>query len=210
MLSRNRFDWERITKMVENSESKTMNPQRNGEKMLERTEITTPFAKRYMTLKKKQSRLRSNSWTRSVCDDCSNGEPPLPSSSHTSFSANLRSNYVQHHQRSQCSFYFSRIGDAISHLMKRDQSRLSLEAHEFVLDTLKPSHLGLDHEAQLVRTYRQSMNGANGPTEVPAIKYIHLHECDKFSKHHIQTGCGSMSVIVYQDHNKPTLITVQI
>ncbi|KAK2421414.1 plant cysteine oxidase [Trifolium repens] len=78
--------------------------------------------------------------------------------------------------------------------MKRDQSRLSLEAHEFVLDTLKPSHnLGLDHEAQLVRTYRQSMNGANGPTEVPAIKYIHLHECDKFS-----------------DHNKPTLITVQI
>jgi cysteamine dioxygenase len=48
-------------------------------------------------------------------------------------------------------------------------------------DTLKPSHLGLDHEAQLVRTYRQSMNGANGPTEVPAIKYIHLHECDKFS-----------------------------
>ncbi|KAK2409591.1 plant cysteine oxidase [Trifolium repens] len=48
-------------------------------------------------------------------------------------------------------------------------------------DTLKPSHLSLDHEAQLVRTYRQSMNGANGPTEVPAIKYIHLHECDKFS-----------------------------
>jgi cysteamine dioxygenase len=48
-------------------------------------------------------------------------------------------------------------------------------------DTLKPSHLGLDHEAQLVRTYRQAMNGANGINQGPAIKYIHLHECDKFS-----------------------------
>lgn len=29
----------------------------------------------------------------------------------------------------------------------------------------------------------------------------------QFQEHRIQTGCGSVSVIVYGDHNKPALIT---
>lgn len=28
-----------------------------------------------------------------------------------------------------------------------------------------------------------------------------------FQEHHIQTGCGSVSVIVYGDYDKPALIT---
>jgi hypothetical protein len=28
-----------------------------------------------------------------------------------------------------------------------------------------------------------------------------------FQEHHIQTGCGSVSVIVYGDHDKPALMT---
>lgn len=51
-------------------------------------------------------------------------------------------------------------------------------------DGLKPSHVGLDHEAQLARSWKRSMNGGNGrigTPEGPPIKYIHLHECDKFS-----------------------------
>jgi hypothetical protein len=51
-------------------------------------------------------------------------------------------------------------------------------------DGLKPSHVGLDHEAQLARSWKRSMNGGNGRNGTPKgppIKYIHLHECDKFS-----------------------------
>ena len=53
-----------------------------------------------------------------------------------------------------------------------------------VADGLKPSHVGLEHEAQLARSWKRSMNGGNGRNgtpEGPPIKYIHLHECDKFS-----------------------------
>lgn len=55
-----------------------------------------------------------------------------------------------------------------------------------VADELKPSHVGLDYEAQQARKWKGSSNGKNGrngsqPNQPPPIKYIHLHECDKFS-----------------------------
>jgi len=57
-----------------------------------------------------------------------------------------------------------------------------------MLDDLKPSNVGLEQEAQLVRGWKGSLNGTNGKKGrngsyqyPPPIKYIHLHECDKFS-----------------------------
>lgn len=55
-------------------------------------------------------------------------------------------------------------------------------------DELKPCNVGLEQEAQLARGWKGSLNGANGKKGrngshyyPPPIKYIHLHECDKFS-----------------------------
>lgn len=58
-----------------------------------------------------------------------------------------------------------------------------------MVDALKPAHVGLEHEAQLARGWKSSVNGRNGKKgrdetshePEPPIKYIHLHECDKFS-----------------------------
>ncbi|BBH00985.1 Protein of unknown function D [Prunus dulcis] len=55
-------------------------------------------------------------------------------------------------------------------------------------DELKASNVGLEQEAQLARGWKHSIHGSNGRKGrngthqyPPAIKYLHLHECDRFS-----------------------------
>jgi len=71
-----------------------------------------------------------------------------------------------------------------------------------MLDELKPSNVGLEQEAQLVR--KGSLNGTNGKKGSngsyqypPPIKYIHLHECDKFSVSFLFTAFDSLLVHLY-------------
>lgn len=73
---------------------------------------------------------------------------------------------------------------------------------------LKPSNVGLEQEAQLVRGWKGSLNGTNGKKGrngsyqyPPSIKYIHLHECDKFSLSFyvpfLSTACDSLLVNLF-------------
>ncbi|XP_022142157.1 plant cysteine oxidase 5-like isoform X2 [Momordica charantia] len=55
-------------------------------------------------------------------------------------------------------------------------------------DELKPSNVGLEQESQLARGWKGSPNGTNskkdrnGLHQYPStIKYLHLHECERFS-----------------------------
>lgn len=71
-------------------------------------------------------------------------------------------------------------------------------------DELKPSHVGLEKEAQLARGWKGSLNGANGKNTrngsfpyPPPIKYIHLHECDKFSVSILIFPAVCLGLLVY-------------
>lgn len=57
-----------------------------------------------------------------------------------------------------------------------------------VVDKIRPSDVGLDHEAQVVRSWNGTTYGVNGrrgrngsSQHLPPIKYLHLHECESFS-----------------------------
>ncbi|CAO2823515.1 unnamed protein product [Amaranthus hypochondriacus] len=86
-------------------------------------------------------------------------------------------------------------------------SEEALERVRSILDDLKPANVGLEQEALAAQKWKPLANGSNGRRArngghqqyPPAIKYLHIHECEKLS---IGIFCMPPSSIIPL-HNHP-------
>ncbi|KAF7140808.1 hypothetical protein RHSIM_Rhsim06G0130500 [Rhododendron simsii] len=62
-------------------------------------------------------------------------------------------------------------------------SEEAVEKVRTLLDKIKPSDVGLEQEAQLVRGWTSSVHGRNGNNlqSLPPITYLHIHESESFT-----------------------------